>query len=176
MKKIIALYFLMAAVAINTMAQMPVNEKTGKFLYQEVVNADGSQQEFFNRAVTWVNNNYKNAADVTSVRDPHSGIVEGKHRIKLTYNNEQGVETQGEMILYHFKLQFKEGRYRYTFDDFYVRKQSRFPLEKWTDKESPDYLADNAIVQKQIDERISKLIESLKETMAPPVVEEEEEW
>lgn len=176
MKKIIVLCFAIAALVTNIYAQMPVNEKTGKFQYQEVVNADGSQQEFFNRAVTWVNNNYKNAADVTSVRDPHSGIIEGKHRIKLKYNNEQGVETQGEMILYHFKLQFKEGRYRYTFDEFYVRKQSRFPLESWTDTESADYRSDNTLVQKQIDERISELITSLKETMVPPVVEEEEEW
>ncbi len=176
MKKSLVIFLALIAFTTTSMAQMPVNEKTCKFQYKEVVQEEGSQQEFFTRAVSWVNNNYKNAASVTSVRDPHTGVIEGNHRIQLRYNNIDGNVITGEMILYKFKIEFKDGRYRYCFDEFFVRKQSRFALEQWTDKDSPDYRVDNMYVQEKIDEQINKLITSLKETMAPPVVEEEEEW
>ncbi len=162
--------------SLFAVAQMPLDPETGKFKYQEVVHAEGTQQEMFVRAVSWVNNNYKNAAAVTSIRDPHTGVIEGNHRIQIRLLNKDSIVEVGEMILYHFKLQFKEGRYRYTFDKFLVRKQSRFALEQWTDKDSPDYREDQARIQQIVDERISQLIASLKETMDPEQEKEEEEW
>lgn len=176
MKRSVLLVVATILCSVATMAQMPVDEETGKFKYQEVVKTDGTQQEFFVRAVAWVNSNYKNAASVTSVRDPHTGVIEGNHRIQVRFESGDGTVKNGDMILYHFKLQFKDGRYRYTFDEFFVKRQSRRALEELTDKESDFYRVDNMYIQESINERISELIESLKENMAPVEEEEEEEW
>jgi len=171
---IVSLLFLLIASA--SFAQVPMDENTGKFIYNDVVQEKGTQQEFFNRAVHWVNITYKNSASVTSVRDPQSGLIEGNHRFRLSYTNADGIKTDGEMILYHFKLQFKEGRYRYTFDEFEVKKQSHFPMERWADPEDQEYRSDLAQVLTKVNDNITELIESLKENMKPPFVEVEEEW
>lgn len=176
MKRYPIISLLLLFIVSATFAQVPMDENSGKFIYKEVVQEEGTQPEFFIRAVNWVNITYKNSASVTSVRDPHTGLIEGNHRFRLSYTNADGVKTDGEMILYHFKLQFKEGRYRYTFDEFEVKKQSHFPMERWADPEDPDYRSDLTQVLNKVNDNISVLIESLKETMKPPVVVEEEEW
>jgi len=176
MKNITLLVLTLILCSFTSFAQMPVDEETGKLQYQEVVQESGTQQEFFTRAVAWVNKNYKNPASVTSLRDPHTGVIEGNHRLRLQFHNEDGTVRDGEMILYSFKIEFKDGRYRYTFNDFVVKKQSRFDLERWTDKDSPDYRPDNMYVQENIHEHITELINSLKEQMAPPPEEVEDEW
>ncbi|NCD40712.1 MAG: DUF4468 domain-containing protein [Bacteroidia bacterium] len=171
-------FFLFTLWWCTTMAyaQVPVNEKTKAFQYQEVVHEEGTQADFFIRAINWVNNTYKNSAEVTQVRDPHTGIIEGNHRFRLQNSNAEGIITEGEMILYTFSLQFKEGRYRYTFGDFVVKKTSRFPLERWADPEDPEYRIDLSDVLTQVNEHISGLIKALKEEMKPPVEVIEEDW
>ena len=49
-------------------------------------------------------------------------------------------------------------------------------MERWADPEDPDYRSDLTQVLNKVNDNISVLIESLKETMKPPVVEVEEEW
>lgn len=85
---------------------------------------------------------------------------------------EDGQKVDAGTVQYEFKLEFKDGRYRYTLGDFVLRQNSAIPTEKWlnaSDPESKSYL-------KQLDNFAQDWIKSLKEGMKPVVVKKEEEW
>ncbi|HPE55314.1 MAG TPA: DUF4468 domain-containing protein [Bacteroidales bacterium] len=150
---------------------VPVNDD-GKIEYKEVVEENGNPEEFFIRAVTWINSFYSNPFDVTKTRDQSSGIIKGLHRFRMEKTLEDGQKVDAGTVQYEFKLEFKDGRYRYTLGDFVLRQNSAIPTEKWlnaSDPESKSYL-------KQLDNFAQDWIKSLKEGMKPVVVKKEEEW
>ncbi len=118
---------------------LPVDKETNLITYQEVVQEKGTKQEFFNRAIEWINDYYKNPVDVTKTRDPESGTIKGLHRFKFYNTDETGLKTDAGVIQYEFTLEFKEGRYRYTLTDFIFKQSSKIPVEKWMDKTDPQY-------------------------------------
>lgn len=129
-------------------------------------------KNFFIRAVTWINSFYSNPFDVTKTRDQSSGIIKGLHRFRVEKTLEDGQKVDAGTVQYEFKLEFKDGRYRYTLGDFVLRQNSAIPTEKWlnaSDPESKSYL-------KQLDNFAQDWIKSLKEGMKPVVVKKEEEW
>ena len=73
--------------------KMPVDPETKLITYKEVVTVAGTPAELFNRAIEWINKQYKNPSDATKVRDQASGVIEIIHRIEIT-----GVE-QGATLL-----------------------------------------------------------------------------
>lgn len=160
----------------DSITVIPVDKTTGKITYQEVVMEDGTQNDFFNRAVGWVNQTYKNPTSVTTVRDPETGVIEGNYRFKLYKLTEEQVNMEWGTILYSFKLEFKEGRYRYTFHDFLLKADSRFPIERWLDPTSVDYSEENNQKLKQVDDHMKSLIHSLTLAMQPKPVKQEEPW
>jgi len=162
----------------DTVAQIvPVDYKTQLISYQAVVTEEGTPSEFFNRAVNWVNNTYKNPTSVTSVRDPQSGIIEGDYRFKIyKATEEENVDMEWGTILYSFKLEFKEGRYRYVFTDFLLKASSRYPLERWLNKDDPSYSTQNKEKLTKVNAFMEELVSSLKVMMKPVEEIEEEEW
>ena len=48
---------------------MPVDPDTKLITYKEVVTVTGTPAELFNRAIEWINKQYKNPADATKVRE-----------------------------------------------------------------------------------------------------------
>lgn len=156
---------------------VPVDSKTKLITYQEVVDEEGTANDFFNRAVNWVNNTYKNPTSVTSVRDPHSGIIEGNYRFRIyKATQEENVDMEWGTILYSFKLEFKEGRYRYSFTNFLLKAASRYPLERWLNKDDLDYNTQNVEKLQKVNEFMVELTSSLKTYMKPVVEIEEESW
>lgn len=155
---------------------VPVDESTGLITYQDVVQTEGNKDVLYNRAIGWVNSFYINPADATKVRNPESGIIEIAHRFKITSMDESGVETDAGMILYALKLELRDGRFRYTMNNFVLRQTSRFPVERWLDKSDRAYNPSWEEYLKQIDAFARGLINNLVETMKPEVEVKEEVW
>jgi len=171
--KIIASSFLLYLFTGSAIGQgYPVDEESGLIAYKEVVQEEGNKKEFFNRAIGWINDYYKNPVDVTKVRDPESGIIKGLHRFKIKDTDEEGLQTDAGVVQYRFLLEFKEGRYRYTLTEFVLRQASKIPTEKWLDKNDPQ----SKSYLKQLDDFAQNWIENLKEGMQPEVEKKDDEW
>jgi hypothetical protein len=142
--------------------RIPVDSNTKLVTYKNAVNIPGTKDEPYKRAIEWVNANYKNAADVTHVRDAVNGLIEGQHRIQLSFKNSDSIIVKTGLVEYSFTLQFKDNKYRYIFTNFYLKDKSRYPIENWMDKTKQGYspLWDEYL--KIIDNDICRLIDSLK--------------
>ena len=155
---------------------VPVDNTTGLITYEEVVTEEGTKNDFFNRAVAWVNETYKNPTSVTTVRDPQTGKIEGNYRLKIYQSTEDQAGMEWGTILYSFRLEFKDGRYRYSFYDFLLKTDSRYPIERWLDKTRPDYTQDCDLKLREVDEFMQNLIQTLKLSMKPKAIKQEAEW
>jgi len=171
---LMALSFLVA-VAQDPSVSLPVDEDTKLITYREVVQQEGTKLELFNRAIEWINKEYKNPADVTKVRNPETGLIELIHRIELTYE-EKGVSRSGGIVDYTLKLELKDGRYRYTFTNFNLKQASRVPIERWLDKSDKAYTPAWDLFLSQVDEHTRKVTESLKKGMQPPAAKKADDW
>lgn len=172
----IALLFagLQVAAQENT-AKLPVDPDSKLITYKEVVTVAGTQAELFNRAIEWVNKQYKNPTEATKIRDAASGVIEIIHRIELT-TNDNGVNRGAGIVDYSMKIELKEGRYRYTITNFNYKDISRQPVERWMNTADKAYLPVWGNYLKQIDETANKLIQSLKLTMQPPAPKKVDSW
>ena len=87
MKKVIQLIILtLILVANNVFAQdnpiLPIDEKTGKIVYSEIVKVDStSSPELYLRAKTWFVRNFNSANNVIQLDDKESGKIIGKRGI-----------------------------------------------------------------------------------------------
>jgi hypothetical protein len=162
--------------AVASISAVPVDPDTQMITYTDVVHEPGTKNDFFNRAVAWINKTYKNPSDVTSVRDPQTGKIEGNHRFKIYTDTVDGTKMEWGTIIYSFKLEFKDGRYKYTFDQFLLNAPSKYPLERWLDKKDPSYSSTCVAKLEKVNETMNELINGLKEGMKPPKVKKEEDW
>lgn len=182
MKHLVAVGLTLCVLILRMNAQdsvfnMPMDPVTGLITYQEVIEEKGTKDELFNRGSTWLRIFYANPIAVSQVRDQASGIIRGDHQIKLYHTDEAGVKQEAGIILYTFKIEFKEGRYRYTVDNFLVKKVSRYPLEKWMNPMDPEYTPAWNEYLKQVDAFVREAwVPSLKTNMKPEVKKEEKEW
>lgn len=154
---------------------LPLNKNTNKIEYAEVVQVSGTSAELYTRALMWINTFYKNASSVTKVRDENNGIIEGQHRIRLMNKIEDGTEMLYGYIQYNIKLEFKEGRYRYIFNEFVSVEMSRQPIERWQNPKDTQHTANTLSHLQQIDVFMKDMIVSLKKGMEPKV-EVKDEW
>jgi len=167
-------------IGINLRAQettfkMPVDPDTKLITYKEVVTVPGTPAELFNRAIEWINKEYKNPVDATKVRDQASGVIEIIHRIEIT-RVEQGATLLAGRVEYSMKLEMKDGRYRFTITNFILREMSRQPLERYMDKQSQLYTPAWDDYLKQVDDFTQKLIASLKQGMQAPAAKKPDQW
>ena len=167
--------FLISGTYVTAQSELPVDVDTKLITYKEVVTVEGNKTELFNRAIEWVNKQYKNPTEATKVRDPQTGLIDILHRIELTFE-EKGVIRSAGIVEYSMKIELKEGRYRYTITNYTYKQASRVPVEKWLDKSDKAYNPawDNYL--SQINQFSNKLIESLKQGMLPPTPKKVDEW
>jgi len=174
------LFFAFAVSGLSIKAQdispkVPVDSDTKLITYKEVVKVPGTPGELFNRAIEWINTQYKNAAAATKVRDQASGVIEIIHRIEIT-REENGLTRPAGIVDYSMKLEMKEGRYRYTITNFNFKDVSRKPIEFWMDKTDKAYLPIYDNYLQQVNDFTLKMIESLKKGMEPPAPKKPDEW
>jgi hypothetical protein len=180
--KISAIIYLLAIFGLtfselrSQSAGLPLDEETGLITYKEVVEESGNKQEFFNRAIAWINEYYPNPVDVTKVRDPQSGLIKGLHRFKIRNTDSEGLVTDAGVIQYEFTLEFKEGRYRYILTEFVLRQSSKIPVEKWLNKDDPQYNPQWEDYLDQVKDFAESWIKSLKEGMKAKPEKKDDEW
>lgn len=176
------LFFSMILVAVFSgihcfaqKAAIPVDEDTKLITYKEVVQQDGTVNKLYNTAIAWINANYKNPNEVTSIREPENGKLVLNHRFKLSNIDKKGLKTDAGVVNYTLKLEFKPNKYRYIFTDFTLQAVSKFPLERWLNKEDPQYSPACEIWLYQVDTTVNGIIKSLKKGMVPKI-EKPDEW
>ena len=185
MKKLISLLFIIAAglfvfaqeEEVTGTESIPVDPNTGLITFQDVVEETGTKKELFNRAGEWLHHYFKQPVYVTQVRDAATGVIKGKHQFELIYEEKDGTIRRAGLIKYYFKIECKDGRYRYTIDNFVLTQLSKYPCERWLNTAHRDY---NKQWPKYLEQirvyAIDDFAVSLKEYMVPKVIVEEEEW
>jgi hypothetical protein len=179
-------YIFILAMAVNivsaqqnqavTSMNMPVDEATGLITYKEVIQQEGSKDTLYNRGASWLHTFYSNPWEVAKVRDQSSGLIKIQHQFPIYDYDALGVKSAAGMILYNAKIEFKENRYRIQIDNFVYKQISRYPVEKWLDKTSPDYNLNWESYLSQINGFCNDLINSLKIKMLPAKQIKEEVW
>ena len=174
---ILLLWMAGSAFPQETDLNMPVDPDTQAITYQEVVEEEGTKNELFNRASTWLRIFYANPMAVSKVRDQANGLIRGQHQFRVHHIDEAGNKIEDDMIIYTFKIECKEGRYRYTVYDFLVKRISRYPVENWLNKDDLEYQPNWEEYLRQIDTFVrEEWVPSLKTNMKPEIIKEEEEW
>lgn len=106
---------------------LPRSEQTGKFMYQEVVQAaEIPAPQLYSRAKAWVAVAYKSAQDVIQLDDKVAGRLICKGNFATTWLTNQ------VWVRHLLTIEVKDGRYRYTLTDFEVDtgRGSPAPLER----------------------------------------------
>lgn len=155
-------------------AQVPIDPETKLITYQEVVTEEGNKDTLYNRAIEWINSYFKNPNDVTRIRDKENGKIMGVYRIRMMDIDAEGLPVNSNVIVeYTFRIELKEGRYRYTVTEFTMKAASKYPLERWLDKTDPTYLPVYEGYLSQVDQNIKEMIVSMKKGMIKKVVKDD---
>ena len=153
---------------------VPIDETTKLITWKDVVQQNGTKEVLYNRAIEWINSYYSNPQGITKIRDVDNGKILINHAIRLNDTLKSGeVVPSQTTVNYVFNLEFRENRYRYTFSDFTMKANSKFPLERWLDTTHQSYQPAWAGYLLQIDKTINETISSLKEGMKEKVVKED---
>ncbi len=181
MKKIALIIMLMVFMCrINaqdtTLAGIVPVDESGRIIWQGVVQVkDIEKEKLYNKGIEWINTYFPNPAGVTKRRSPESGIIEIAYSIRLT-DDHKGTRVPSHAVTYTFKLEFRDGRFRYTITDFNLKTASRFPLERWLDAAGPFYSLNNRQYLEQIRDVIEDMIEKMTTQITKPEPPDEEEW
>ncbi|MEI7490142.1 MAG: DUF4468 domain-containing protein [Bacteroidota bacterium] len=181
MKIPVSAFTILACLCFNTViaqtssAVLPIDPDTKKITYRDIVTQEGNPGYLYDKAIQWFNYYYLSPASVFSVQDRVNGKIEGLGRLRLcNVDAKTGSRTDGSMVTYLIKLEFKDNRFRYTLTDFSLKLASRFPIEKWMNKEDPAYNPNWDSYLFQVDTTMQRLVSTLKEKMKPTVVKKDE--
>lgn len=155
---------------------IPIDTETNKIKFQEAIDEQGTKDELFNRSIYWLNGFYKDPVRVTSIRDVETGKIEGRHRFRIYYWDEDSVKHIGGMINYKFVLRFKQDKYRYTITELILKSQTNLPVEKWLDRSDPAYNKQWDSYLEQIVEFVNNWSENLKQKMLPEPEKVKDDW
>ena len=172
----VLLLAFVAGITVKSLGQtVPVDADTKLITYKEIVQVTGSKTDLYNRALEWINTEYKNPLDVTRVKNVANGVIELVHRIEI-YKTDKDVKRSAGTVDYTLKLEIKDGRYRYNFNNFLLHDVSKMPIEKWLDKTDKKYDPVFEQYLQQVDARVKEIITSLKSGMLPPQEPKKDEW
>jgi hypothetical protein len=170
----ILMFLFFASPLFSQNPGLPVDETTELITYQDVINETGTKEVLYNRCIEWVNTQYKNPQEATKVRDPEDGKIIIHHGIRMVDIQTDGsVVNSNTVVNYVLRLEFREGRYRYTFTDFTMKASSRYPLERWLNQLDPSYLPVYADYLLQVDKEVNEIIKGLKKGMKEKVIKED---
>ena len=82
--------------------------------YSQVIQVEAStQKDLYKKAKKWFVNTFKDAKEVIQTEDEDGIIGKGSFHLDKTFTTPEG------WVKFTLEVQFKEGRYKYTFNDFY---------------------------------------------------------
>lgn len=175
---IIGLLLLSAFKLQDAKSAFPLDDE-GNAYYSEVITLDGkSETILFDNAVKWLYKEFKNAANVITLQDKTNKIIEGKARFRLNNKDKDGKEVAGNSFInYSFKLEFREGRYKYEFYRIHKKAASYYDVTKLEDKEQTGYDAINfPFYIEQITKYFDDITAKLKEGISADNTEKEGDW
>lgn len=149
---------------------LPIDERTNLVTYQDVVKQEGTPQVLYDRAMEWVKKYYKNTAEVIKNADRDKGVIEMRSSVRIYSKQKDGTMVPKNVVYYIFKLECREGRYRYTITNFNEKAASAAPIENWFKTDSPYWSPSQYEWLNQIDEQVKAIINSLEDGMFPPEV------
>ncbi len=149
---------------------LPRNEESHKYQYQEVVPAEGaSAADLFVRAKTWVATEFRSAKDVIQLDDKESGQLIVKAIMPESYLS------QPVNFWFTTTIEVKDGRFRYTITDLVFdcacATNYTAPLEFWLDKQPF-----TKGVRKRLLDDFDRTIAGLKKAMAEATVKKNDQW
>jgi hypothetical protein len=120
MKEISFFTLLFAYLNVNAQViNLPIDSATKAIDYNEVIQVDSvPKEELYSRALEWFAETYKASKSVIQMEDKENGKIVGKALMKV-YHRSLGTDYPSGHINYTLSIQFKDGRYRYSFHDFY---------------------------------------------------------
>ena len=179
-----SLFILLISVAMLGFSQkksttpvapdMPIDDDSQLITYQEVIQEKGSASELYDRAMKWAKAFYKNTAEVIKSADRDAGVIQFRSSVRIYSHQKDGTKLTKNVVYYNFKLQCREGRYRYTITDFNEKATAAAPIEKWMNPEDKQWDPECFLNLQEVDEQIQALISSLVDGMQPEVVKEDE--
>ncbi|MCB9230782.1 MAG: DUF4468 domain-containing protein [Bacteroidia bacterium] len=96
---------------------IPVNEETKKVTYSEVIQVESQTKEnLFIAALDWATRTFNSGDAAIEYEDKSSGTIAGKGRIPVELKGWAASMTN--FVRFYFKIEVKDGRFRYTFTDF----------------------------------------------------------
>lgn len=154
---------------------VPVDEN-GLIIYTEVFEMEGSADELYDRAEAWVKDYFPNPVNVLGKRNKEEGYITGNIRIRIYEVDRKGQKSnQAGIIHFDFKMEFKDGRYRLTMEDFTLQSTSDYPLERWIDPDGPYFKEKQLEFLRQVNEQVEEMIDALEEAMEP-VKKKNDDW
>lgn len=178
MQKLLIFFFLLTTVQLNAQEEtqkFEIDPETGKIKFQAVVEEEGTQEQLFNRCIYFINDFYKDPVRVTTIRDLTSGKIEGNYRFRI-YTTEKGTQVDAGLINYNFIIEMKDGKYRYSVTDMYLKSATNKPIERWLDKDDPGYDERQEDYLQQILDYFENWSNKLKEKMKPEPEKKKDEW
>ena len=155
-------------------AKLPVDPDSKLILYRDVVNEPGTPDILYNRGSGWFSTFYKNPTSIVRIQDKVNGRIEGTGHFMVYYFDETGFKKDGGMIVYDIILELKENKFRYSLTNFNLKTISRYPIEKWLNKNDPAYNSNWDSYLYQVDTAMVSLVKNLKEGMKPKVIKKDE--
>jgi hypothetical protein len=154
--------------------QLPIDPDSKLIMYREVVTQEGVKDILYDRGASWFSSFYKSPTSVLKIQDKVNGKIEGSGRFLIYFTDDQQTVRQAGTIVYEIRLELKDNKYRYTLTDFNLKSASRFPLEKWLNKNDPAYNPQWDSYLYQVDTTVQSLVRNLKEGMKPKVIKKDE--
>lgn len=151
-------------------------------IYEDVVNVkdSASSEELYLRAKKWFAVTYNDAQKVIQLDDRESGVIMGKALIQFNPTVFSGSGLTKGTIDYTIKIEFRDGRYRYTITDFIHKAKSDWGLittsEQSPIKHQTQRWSDNVWndIKNTISMRMNELINSLKSSME--IGDSDDDW
>jgi hypothetical protein len=150
---------------------MPYNTEKKAFIIEEVVTLDGvSKAEIYKRANDWITEYFTSGQKKIYERDADQNFIKLKNRLAVWRQDKKERVNDG-VIEYHIDLNFKDGKYKYTFSNFRMAADANSqPIEKWMDPNygktevaKAKYANLNSLIQESID-NLKKYMQTGKQT------------
>ena len=153
---------------------IPVDSSSKTIMYREVVSQDGVKDILYDRCAEWFRSYYVNPTSVFRIQDKVNGKIEGTGRFKLYSFLQDETRIDAGMINYDIKIELRDNKFRFTINNFQLKAASRYPLEKWLNKNDPAYNPKWDEYLYQVDTTMKNLVVKLKEGMKPKVIKKDE--
>lgn len=164
MKKILLVSLLLPLLA-TAQVKFPIDSTTHKINYSAVVNAPGTKEVLFGRALDWFALTFKSSNDVIQLKDKETGKIVGKWNIR-PFDDRSGYVTCNIIVL------LKDNKYKYSITDLYYQGTSEF--RPWHLEDDPGMFSVNMTkgsqrkIKSLSDQIIQDAIKSLTESMSQP--------